>query len=162
MLEIATMGNGILTQKALRVEKIDASVASFIADMFESMRAHRGLGLAAPQVGRSERMFIASIDGDGPRAFINPEIVFTSPEEVVLEEGCLSIPGLYKKVRRPEFVKVQAWNERGRRFNLEAEGLLARVILHEFDHLNGILFVDRLLPAAKRRALEEYEKKLRI
>ncbi len=161
-MEIVTIGNQVLAEKAKPVEKIDADVVKLVKEMFEAMVAARGLGLAAPQVGKSIRLFVTAVDDDKPRAFINPEIVATSPEEVSLEEGCLSIPGVYKKVKRPAAVKIQAWNERGRPFTLEADDLLARVILHEFDHLNGVLFVDRLSASGKAKALEEYEKKLRM
>ncbi|HRZ89795.1 MAG TPA: peptide deformylase, partial [Spirochaetia bacterium] len=88
--------------------------------------------------------------------------VLTSQELADLEEGCLSIPGVYAKLKRPEAVRIQAWNERGRPFNLDAEGLEARVILHELDHLNGILFVDRLSEPARKRVLAQYERRIRM
>jgi peptide deformylase len=93
--------------------------------------------------------------------FINPTIIGTSPEISQYEEGCLSIPGLYADVTRPEKVTVQAWNERGRPFTLDAEGLLARVIQHEYDHLEGVLFIDRLSEPKRNRLLTLYDKKMR-
>jgi peptide deformylase len=120
--------------------------------MTEALREGRGVGLAGPQVGLSRRIFVVHIEGDEPRAFINPSIIETSQETVKHEEGCLSVPGLWADVIRPRTVKVQAWNEKGRPFTLEADGILARVILHEYDHLEGILFIDRL-PEQKRERL---------
>jgi peptide deformylase len=90
--------------------------------------------------------------------FINPEIVLTSQEIVVIEEGCLSLPRLYLDVTRPQSVRVQAWNEKGRPFTVETDGLLARVILHEYDHLEGVLFIDRLNPGKRDRAISQYRR----
>jgi peptide deformylase len=104
------------------------------------------------------RIFVTSIEGDKPRVFINPEIVLTSQEIVVIEEGCLSLPRLYLDVTRPQSVRVQAWNEKGRPFTVETDGLLARVILHEYDHLEGVLFIDRLNPGKRERAISQYRR----
>ena len=101
------------------------------------MKQGKGVGLAAPQVGIPRRFFVMQIDGDKQRVFVNPEIVETSMELDSFEEGCLSIPGVYADLDRPAEIRVQAWNERGRRFTLGADGFLARVIQHELDHLNG-------------------------
>ena len=117
--------------------------------------------LAAPQVGLPHRLFVIQIEGDKPRVFINPEIVETSLELDSFEEGCLSIPGVYADLDRPAAVRVQALNERGRRFTLEAEGFLARVVQHELDHLNGVLFTDRLPERSRDRLLKQYEKRMR-
>lgn len=159
MFEIITIGNDILREKALAVVNFDDDLSDLTAGMFMAMNAGRGIGLAAPQVGRRERVFVVSIEGDKPRVFVNPELLMASQEEVSYEEGCLSVPGIYAKLKRPGIVKIQAWNERGRPFTLGADGLLAQVVLHELDHLNGILFVDRLAPAARQRALAQYEKR---
>jgi peptide deformylase len=113
-------------------------------------------------VDRLQRLFVTHVEGDEPRVFINPELLLTSNEEVEYEEGCLSLPGLYVRIIRPETVKIQAYNERGRPFNIEATGLLARVILHENDHLNGVLFLDRLNAARRERALASWLKKTRM
>ena len=161
MFEILTIGNEILARKAQTVDNIDDSVKELINNMFDIMNQSDGVGLAAPQIGLSSRIFITNIENDIQRVFINPELIFTSPEEIIFEEGCLSIPGLYRKVKRSLSIKIQALNERGRHFNLETDGFLARVILHEYDHLEGILFVDRLSAIARNRALEEYARKLK-
>ncbi|MFQ3547068.1 MAG: peptide deformylase, partial [Termitinemataceae bacterium] len=120
-----------------------------------------GIGLAGPQVGLLQRIFIVHIEGETPRVFINPTIIGTSPEQSQYEEGCLSIPGMYADVNRPEKITIQAWNERGRPFTLDAEGLLARVIQHEYDHLEGVLFIDRLSELKRKRLIALYEKKMR-
>ncbi len=161
MLEIVTYGNDILESKAEPVKEIDDGIKSLAASMLEAMRLGRGIGLAGPQVNSGLRIFVTGVEGDQPRVFINPEIVLTSPEQVDIEEGCLSLPRLYQEVRRPEFVRVQAWNERGRPFSVESGGLLARVMLHEYDHLEGILFVDRLGSFKRQRALAQYQRILK-
>jgi len=163
MLDIFTIGADILREKASPVETFDAAFAEFVARMFETMKLGRGIGLAATQVGVAKRFFVVKLEDDEPgRVFANPEILMTSPEESSYEEGCLSIPGAYAKLKRPSQIKVQAWNERGRPFTLEAADLLARVIQHENDHLNGVLFTDRLSERSRERVLSDYEKRLRI
>ncbi len=158
MLEILKLGNETLTQKSVPVTEFDESFAAFVQELYTTMKEGKGVGLAASQVGRLERVFVTGAEDDRLRVFVNPEIIATSPEEVLIEEGCLSLPGLYCKVKRPASVKIQAFNEKGRPFTLEASDFLARIILHEYDHLNGVLFVDRLPPLRKERALLEYRK----
>lgn len=162
MLEIVTYGSEILHKKAEPITEFGPEIQALAQEMQEAMVRGKGIGLAGPQVDRSLRIFVTQADGDKSRVFINPELILTSPEEVDYEEGCLSLPGLYTMVKRPELVKVQAYNEKGRPFTLETGGLLARVILHEFDHLNGILFIDRLTPAKRERVLAQYLKKIRM
>jgi peptide deformylase len=162
MLDIVLYGNEILTRKAETVKDFGPDIKTLVADMHEAMKRGKGIGLAGPQVDKALRLFVTNVEGDEPRVFINPELILTSPEEVDYEEGCLSLPGLYVDLRRPEFVKIQAWNERGRPFTIEASGLLARVILHENDHLDGILFIDRLNASKRERALGNYLKKIRM
>lgn len=157
MLDIVTFGSEILNRKAEPVKDIDDSIRKLGADMLAAL-AGRGIGLAGPQVDESLRIFVTDVEGDKPRVFINPEIVLTSQELVSFEEGCLSLPRLYLDVIRPEFVRVQAWNERGRPFTIETGGLLARVIQHEYDHLEGILFIDRLKPGKRDRAIAQYNR----
>jgi peptide deformylase len=157
MLDIITYGNEILQNKAEPVKDIDAAIAKLGKDMLETL-AGQGVGLAAPQVGVPLRVFVTLVEGDKPRVFINPEIVLTSQELVTIEEGCLSLPKLYVDVVRPELVKVQAWNEKGRPFTVETDGFLARVIQHEYDHLDGVLFVDRLKGLKRDRALAQYRR----
>jgi peptide deformylase len=157
-MQILTLGNEDLRQKALPVKKIDAEYRKFAEELINALHEGEGVGLAGPQVGRPERIFAVHVQGDIPRIFINPSILETSQETIKFEEGCLSIPGVYTNVIRPKSVKVQAWNEKGRPFTLEASGILARVILHEYDHLDGILFIDRIPEHKKNRILEKFNK----
>jgi peptide deformylase len=157
MLDIVTYGNEILARKAEPVKDIDDEIRQLGKGMLEAM-AGKGIGLAGPQVARPIRIFVTDVEGDKPRIFINPEIVLTSQELVTIEEGCLSLPRLYLDVIRPEFVRVQAWNEKGRPFTVETDGLLARVIQHENDHLDGVLFIDRLKGGKRDRALAQYRR----
>lgn len=162
MLGIVTYGDEVLTKKAEPVRDFGPDIAELVAGMFDAMRRGKGIGLAGPQVGRSLRIFVTQVEGDKPRTFINPEIVLTSRDEVDYEEGCLSLPGLYFGLLRPESVRMQAWNEKGRPFTTEANGLLARVLLHEYDHLDGVLFIDRLSPARRERMLGQYQRMIRM
>jgi peptide deformylase len=157
MLDIVTYGSEILGKKAEPVKDIDKGIRKLGEDMLEAM-AGKGIGLAGPQVAQPLRIFVTDVESDKPRVFVNPEIVLTSQELVTIEEGCLSLPKLYLDVVRPEFVRVQAWNEKGRPFTIETDGLLARVIQHEYDHLEGILFIDRLKAGKRDRALAQYRR----
>ena len=137
----------ILRKKAKPVKEMTARTLSLIQDMFDTMYSEGGVGLAAPQVGVLKRIFVADCEqgeeGDGnPLVFINPEIIEQSGE-VTDSEGCLSVPGRHAQVTRPEKVVVKALNRDMEPFTLEAEGLLARCICHETDHLEGILYVDK-------------------
>lgn len=161
-MDIVTYGDPVLEEKAQPVAEFDEKLKSLVADMFEAMRRDRGIGLAAPQVGVSSRVFVTDVEGDGQRVFVNPEIIMTSPEVSEYEEGCLSFPGLYFTVKRPASVKVQAFTEKGKPFTVDAEGLLARVVLHEFDHLEGKLFIDRISPFKRERALVHYKKLIKM
>jgi len=159
MLSIVTLGDEVLTKQAAVIPEIDRSISDLASAMVDAMHVGRGIGLAGPQVGELKRIFVTHVEGDEPRVFINPQIVQTSTEQVEMEEGCLSIPGVYADVVRSAQVTVQAWNERGRPFTLDAEGILARVILHEYDHLNGVLFFEHLDEKKRTRLLKVYEKK---
>ncbi len=158
MMNILTLGDEVLREKSARVEEFDDKLSSLIEDMTKLMRG-QGIGLAAPQVGVSKRLFICQPEGHKLWVFINPEITLTSEEQGDYEEGCLSIPGIWSDVIRPSRVQVQAFNEKGRPFRVDAEGILARVIQHELDHLNGVLFIDHLSEAKRDKAIREYEKK---
>jgi len=162
MQQIVTYGDPVLEAKAEPVAEFDEALASFCAEMFVTLKRERGVGLAAPQVGISKRIFVTDADDDKPRVFINPEILMTSPELVEYEEGCLSFPGIYFMVKRAAALRIQAFNEKGRPFTLEADGMLARVILHEYDHLDGKLFVDRVSPFRKQRALLHYSRLVKM
>ncbi|MDR3146419.1 MAG: peptide deformylase [Treponema sp.] len=160
-MEIITLGNELLRRKAEPVGRIDGRYKRIAEEMIEALRAGKGVGLAGPQIGLAERIFVVEIQGDEPRVFINPSIIETSRETVKYEEGCLSLPGVWADVIRPASVRIQAWNERGRPFTLEADGILARVILHEYDHLEGVLFIDRLSEVKRNRILAKLDKRNR-
>jgi len=153
-MKVIQLGNETLRQKALPVEEINDEIRLLVREMFETMEREEGIGLAAPQVDKSIRLFVVKADDGIERTFINPQIIATSQETESYEEGCLSIPKTYEDVIRPSAITVQAKNERGRRFTLEADGLLARVIQHEYDHLEGILFIDRI-KADKKEKIEQ-------
>ena len=157
-MNVITLGDDLLRQKAEPVKPINAEIAKIAAEMIETMHQNKGVGLAGPQVGIMKRIFVVHIDGDVPRIFINPSIVGTSQETEKLEEGCLSVPGVWVDVVRPAAVRVQAWNEKGRPFTIEADGILARAILHEYDHLEGTLFIDRIPESKRNRILAKFEK----
>ncbi|GHV75925.1 peptide deformylase [Spirochaetia bacterium] len=158
-MEVIILGDDLLRQKAEPVKPINAATAKLAEEMIETMHQSKGVGLAAPQVGIMKRLFVIHVDDDIPRVFINPSIVATSQETVKQEEGCLSIPRVWAEVIRPESVRVQAWNEKGRPFTIETGGMLARVILHEYDHLEGTLFIDRLPELKRQKVIAKFEKK---
>ncbi|MGA2766614.1 MAG: peptide deformylase [Spirochaetia bacterium] len=162
MLSIIKLGDPILKKHSVVVPDINDEIHSLIAGMFEAMEKGKGVGLAAVQVGELFRLFVTKVPGDSPRVFINPDILETSIDQVSMEEGCLSIPGLYTDIVRPNSVRLQAWNEKGRPFTLSAEDYLARVIQHELDHLNGTLFIDRVGPKKRQRLLAEYDSKVGV
>ena len=139
---IRKYGDDVLRKECREVEEIDKRLLVLIKDMLETMYDADGVGLAAPQVGILKRLFVIDI-GDGPLVFINHEIIETSGKQID-EEGCLSLPGKMEEVMRPNYVRARALNEKGQEFEIEAEELLARAILHEYDHLNGTLFIDRV------------------
>jgi peptide deformylase len=138
-------GDPVLREKCEEVTEINREVKDLVADMIATLKSANGLGLAAPQVGVPLRIFIidlSSIDlTESVKVFINPRIEATSGE-VSMEEGCLSFPGIYQTITRPEKVKVKATGLDGKEFTLEAAGMLARAIQHENDHLDGVLFID--------------------
>lgn len=143
-MRICQLGEEVLRKKCDEVAPDEIKgLQDTIEEMFTTMTSVNGVGLAAPQVGITKRFFVVIADDDVRRVFINPHIISTSEDMDEYEEGCLSIPGVNEVIRRASEVKVQALNERGRHFTLEATGLLARVIQHENDHLDGILYIDR-------------------
>lgn len=143
ILDVVKLGEDVLRQKAEPVAEVNDEIRTLIEDMFDTMIENDGVGLAGPQVGKKLRLFVAMADDDVKRVFINPQIIRTSAETCDYDEGCLSIPQVYETINRPKEVTVQALNEKGRPFTLEADGLLARIIQHEYDHLDGILYIDR-------------------
>jgi peptide deformylase len=143
VLKIRTEGDPVLRERAKPVQAIDERILNLASDMLETMYKAPGVGLAAPQVGVGLRLVVADA-GDGPHTLINPEIVEARGEEAG-SEGCLSVPGVVGVVNRSTEVRVTALDRQGRRFSLAASGLLARVLQHEIDHLDGILFIDRAI-----------------
>ena len=148
VLEIRKYGDPVLRQRAETVTVFDEKLARLAADMMATMEAANGVGLAGNQVGELKQIFVAdtaSFELTGKKiAVVNPEIVFRSSDEVVEEEGCLSIPGVYAEVRRPKKIKLAGRNLKGEKMELDAEEMIARVFCHETDHLNGVLFIDHL------------------
>ncbi|SHI88396.1 peptide deformylase [Parasporobacterium paucivorans] len=140
---IRIFGDDVLRKKAKVVKEITPRVQELIDDMFETMYEGEGVGLAAPQVGILKRIAVIDI-GEGPLVLINPEILESKGEQTD-KEGCLSNPGKVGEVTRPNFVKVRACDEKMDEYELEAEELLARAICHELDHLDGVLFTDRVV-----------------
>ncbi len=154
--------SAVLRQKAKKVRRFGPELEKLAQDMIETMREAHGIGLAAPQVGLAIRMFVAELpeDEEDPQSgrvyvLVNPKIIKASREEVEAEEGCLSIPGIYGDVWRAEEVVVRAQDTSGKEFRIRARGLLARVFQHEIDHLDGVLFPDRMEdPTNLRRYVE--------
>lgn len=152
--KIVTHPAEILEQKCKEVALFDRKLAKVLDDMYDTMIENDGVGLAAPQIGLNARIAIVDIDDEsGTIEMINPRILKTSGEQTG-PEGCLSFPGLYGEVTRPNYVKIEAFDRKGRKYTLEAEEFLARAIQHEIDHLDGILFTSKVL-----RYLEEDELK---
>ena len=156
MLQIVAYPDERLRLRSEPIETVDDDLRRFIDDMFETMYEAKGVGLAAIQVGRPIRLFVTHAPNDQRLVFMNPQFIETSIEEETAEEGCLSILGVNADVSRSARVRVQAVNRRGRPFNLQADEMLARVIQHETDHLNGVLFIDHLTEEERVRLLGDY------
>jgi peptide deformylase len=155
-LKIITAENPILRRKAKKIHHFDPSIQRLANEMFETMHAARGVGLAAPQIAQSIRLFVAEFE-DHKVAMVNPEIVKAEGEELGAE-GCLSIPGYVgENIRRAEKVVVKGQDVRGKNIRVSAEGWFARVLQHEIDHLDGILFLDRLERPEDLREISEDE-----
>ncbi|HVL65120.1 MAG TPA: peptide deformylase [Actinomycetota bacterium] len=152
ILPIRKFGDPVLRQKAREVEAITDLHRALITNMLETMRDAPGVGLAAPQVGVLERIFVWEVE-DAWGAVINPRITARGDETEVDAEGCLSLPGLVYPVERSTAVRLEGLDERGETVAIEAEGLQAVVFQHELDHLDGVLFIDRLPPELKKEAL---------
>lgn len=175
ILDVTKYGNPVLRQRGAPIEKITPEIKKLIADMFETMRASHGVGLAAQQIGKALQLTVidvreakdrpstleldgkpADVDKFMPIVLINPEI---TPVGKMVEggEGCLSFPQIYAEVSRPEFVDVKAFDEKMKPVEFRAGGLLSRAVQHEVDHLNGILFIDRMSTAKKRELKPELD-----
>lgn len=146
----------------MQPEQIDDAFREMIKELFQLMYDSRGGGLAATQVGIKQRFFLmdGTEDGSGKMVIINPEIIETSGQ-ILDEEGCLSFPGVFVKVKRAEWVKIRALNENGEPFEYESDGYQGRCIQHEIDHLNGITFFDRLSGLKRQMAEKKYKKAIK-
>ncbi|WP_028973354.1 peptide deformylase [Spirochaeta cellobiosiphila] len=160
-MDIYTYPHDILRQDTKIITEFGKPMEELAENMLHTMHLSNGVGLAGPQVGLTDKIFVCQAPDEKPWVFINPEIIGTSMEIVPFEEGCLSIPGLYADVDRPAAIQIQAYNVKGRPFKLEAEGYLARIIQHEFDHLKGVLFIDYLKEKKRDKLLKAYDKRMR-
>ncbi|HEU4786433.1 MAG TPA: peptide deformylase [Gemmatimonadaceae bacterium] len=157
ILEIRVLGDPILREETKPVAEITDELRALAKNMFDTMDLARGIGLAAPQVGRTERMAVIGVE-EQRFVIINPEIVEADGKTAKAEEGCLSIPDVYGDVERPARVRVRALDLDGKTFELEAGELLARCLQHEIDHLHGKLFIDYLSVLKRRTALAKWGK----
>jgi peptide deformylase len=152
----------VLRQLSKPIERVDSDLQRLADDMLETMYDAPGIGLAAIQIGVPRRMLVIDIAREGeekqPQIFINPEIVKSSDERSVYEEGCLSIPDYYAEVERPAVVSVKYLDRNGKEQTVEADGLLATCLQHEMDHLEGILFIDHLSRLKRQMAIKKLEK----
>jgi len=156
--------DSVLRKKCLKVENIDETLVTLADDMIETMYAASGLGLAANQVGVTSDLFVIDVgiekEKRDPVIIINP-IITASEEEVIAEEGCLSIPEVFAQVKRSQYVEVKGYDLKGNELRYEAEGFLARAFQHEMDHLNGVLFWDNLSKVKRDILQRKFKKKLK-
>lgn len=167
VFKIRIIGDPILRERAKEVDSLTPDIIKTFSHMVDTMLAYRGLGLAAPQIGKSLRLITINRNaldvGNDPLLLMNPELVYEEGEDIS-EEGCLSLPGLYTDLKRAEKVTVRALevvNNRVKPVEIKAEGLFARALLHEIDHINGILFIDRLPLKERIFLLAKWKKELR-
>jgi len=160
LLKIVTLGSEVLRRPAAEVAERDEELTRLIDDMFETMYEAHGIGLAAPQVGVSRRLIVVHVNEEGqePFALLNPRVVEAGSAREKGEEGCLSIPGVSAFVDRPATVVVEGDTPEGERVRMAADGMLARCLQHEIDHLDGVLFIDRLSPLKRNMLLKKYRK----
>ena len=161
--EIKILGDPVLREAAEEVGELGDEVRALVRDMFETMYLAEGIGLAAPQVGVSERVIIVDLgeadeEGAGAIALVNPKVVESSRKKSKAPEGCLSIPGMEEVVERPETVTVEGLDPGGEPWAMEVSGLLSRALQHEIDHLDGVLFIDRVSPLKRRMLLKKWQK----
>jgi peptide deformylase len=162
VLKIQMLGSDVLRRRADQVPAPGPELDRLVGDMFDTMYHARGIGLAAPQVGLGVRLIVVDVDEDGAgkMALVDPRIVESGGARERVEEGCLSIPGVTGSVDRPATCVVEGLDPRGNPVRLEAEGMLARCLQHEIDHLDGVLFIDRLSPIKRSMLLKKYRKLL--
>jgi peptide deformylase len=160
--KILTEPDSFLRQKSVKVDKVDDEIRSLMTDMLETMYEAPGIGLAAIQIGVPKRVIVIDLsrtdEKKNPLYFVNPEINTNSDNEATYEEGCLSVPGQFAEINRPDKCKVKFLDYNGREQILEAEGLLATCIQHEIDHLEGILFIDYLSKLKKTMIVKKLSK----
>jgi peptide deformylase len=153
--KILTMDKPVLRAKAKKVSRFDSYIERLVADLWDTMRDAPGVGLAAPQIGESVRVFVAEYEGEQV-AFVNPEIIKRSEEIVLGTEGCLSIPGYVgENVPRAAAITVKGRNPKGKEIRVKAEGWFARILQHEIDHLDGVLYIDHIRPEDVREVTED-------
>jgi len=157
--EIRTFGDPVLKSRATPVKDFDGSLERLAQDMLRIMRENEGVGLAANQIGRLKRIFVAAYE-DQEFVVINPMVEWSSESTEKDEEGCLSLPGTRVEIERPYAVTVSGKDTSGTTVRLEAEGLLARIFQHEIDHLNGVLILDRTDLESRKRAMREIRERL--
>ena len=160
--EIVILGDPVLRREAEDITVFDAELQALVRDMFETMYHAEGIGLAAPQIGLSKRIIVIDLRRDDRPderiAIVNPRITWSSPATEKEPEGCLSIPGLEEVVERAASVRVEGFHPTGEPLSLEAEELLARALQHEIDHVEGVLFLDRVTPLKRRMLLKKWKK----
>ena len=159
---IITLPAPVLREVSTPVARVDDDVRTLLTDMFETMYDAPGIGLAAVQIGITKRIVTIDLAREGedkkPMVFINPEIIWSSDELSLYEEGCLSIPQYYEEVERPAKVRVRYQDEKGEAHEIEADGLLATCLQHEIDHLEGKLFIDHLSKLKRDRVIKKFQK----
>lgn len=158
MHKIITYGDKLLTQKSEIITDINEELSVLAEEMFNIMYISNGIGLAAVQIGILKRLFVVDVPNKGKFVMLNPKIIDRSLEKSAYEEGCLSIPGIANKVERSANILIEYTDLKGKLKKIEADELLATCIQHEYDHLEGILFVDRLSPEVKLSKINEYKK----
>ena len=160
--EIIKLPDKRLRLKSEPVKRVDAGVRKLAEDMFETMYAAPGIGLAAIQIGIAKRLVVMDLskkeESHAPQVFINPEITWESEEKTTSEEGCLSIPEYYEEVERPERVKVKYLDLDGKEHEVEAKGLFATCLQHEIDHISGVLFIDHISKLKRDRVIKKFAK----
>jgi peptide deformylase len=160
--DIVLMGDPVLRREASPVDDFDKALESLVRDMWETMYHAEGIGLAAPQIGVSKRVIVVDLrreeEPEAHVALVNPRVVWSSKELDKATEGCLSIPGLEEIVQRPMSVRVEGFDPDGRPVEIEADELFARALQHEVDHIDGILFVDRVSALKRRMLLKKWKK----
>ena len=158
MMELLIFPDDRLQTVSVPISNINGELARYCDRMIDLVHKQGGIGLAGVQTGRMENFFVVQLPDDDPRVFINPEITDFSDKTSFYEEGCLSIPGVYAEVKRPNAIQIRSWDREGKEITLEAQGMLSRVIQHEYDHLQGRLFYEYLKPGQQRRLIRAYNK----